>query len=121
MNNGEENARCSFCDEEYSSSSIGEHLMLCGNKTDQCPNCRKYIRRAVFAYHYENDCANLDETEDKPSDVTKKPDTSSAGLFITPMDSVARNQSSLTMPAANFPTTSQPQASSSRPSTSGYF
>ena len=61
MNNGEENARCSFCDEEYSSSSIGEHLMLCGNKTDQCPNCRKYIRRAVFAYHYGNNCANLDE------------------------------------------------------------
>ena len=37
--------------------------MLCGNKTDQCPKCQKYIRRAVFAYHYENDCANLDESD----------------------------------------------------------
>ncbi len=37
-----------------------DHLMMCGNKTDQCPNCRKYIRRAIFAYHYENNCANPD-------------------------------------------------------------
>jgi hypothetical protein len=37
-----------------------EHLMMCGNKTDQCPNCEKYIRRAIFAYHYENGCANPD-------------------------------------------------------------
>jgi hypothetical protein len=37
--------------------------MTCGNKTDQCPNCRKFIRRAVFAYHYENNCANLEETD----------------------------------------------------------
>ncbi len=38
-----------------------DHLMACGNKTDQCPNCRRFIRRAVFTYHYENNCANLDE------------------------------------------------------------
>ncbi|CAF2410008.1 unnamed protein product [Rotaria sp. Silwood2] len=37
--------------------------MLCGNKTDQCPNCSKFIRRAIFAYHYENNCANLEETD----------------------------------------------------------
>jgi len=42
---------------------MGEHLILCGNKTDECPNCHKFIRRAIFAYHYENNCANLDETE----------------------------------------------------------
>ncbi len=39
---------------------MGDHLMMCGNKTDQCPNCRKYVRRAIFAYHYENNCANPD-------------------------------------------------------------
>lgn len=39
---------------------MGDHLMLCGNKTDQCPNCGKYIRRAIFVYHYENNCANPD-------------------------------------------------------------
>lgn len=37
--------------------------MICGNKTDQCPNCRKFIRRAVFAYHYENNCANLEDND----------------------------------------------------------
>jgi hypothetical protein len=37
--------------------------MQCGNKTDQCPNCQKFIRRAIFADHYENGCANLDEPD----------------------------------------------------------
>ncbi|CAF3731756.1 unnamed protein product [Rotaria sp. Silwood1] len=37
-----------------------DHLLMCGNKTDQCPNCRKFIRRAMFAYHYENGCADVD-------------------------------------------------------------
>ncbi len=37
--------------------------MMCGNKTDECPNCKKFIRRAVFAYHYENNCTNLNESE----------------------------------------------------------
>jgi hypothetical protein len=39
---------------------MGEHLMSCGNKTDQCPKCRQYVRRAIFVYHYENNCANPD-------------------------------------------------------------
>ncbi len=54
---------CSFCNEECPASAIREHLMTCGNKTDQCPNCKKYVRRAIFAYQYENNCANLDEPE----------------------------------------------------------
>jgi len=55
------NAFCSFCNEEFASAkAMGDHLMMCGNKTDQCPNCRKYVRRAIFAYHYENSCANPD-------------------------------------------------------------
>ncbi|CAF4136598.1 unnamed protein product [Adineta steineri] len=51
---------CSFCNEELPSSSLGEHLMMCGNKTNECPWCRKFIRRAVYVYHRENNCANLD-------------------------------------------------------------
>jgi hypothetical protein len=41
--------------------------MMCGNKTDECPNCRKFIRRAIIAYHQENGCANPDAptTDDK--------------------------------------------------------
>ena len=60
---------CSFCEEGFESSKkMMDHLLMCGNKTDQCPNCEKYIRRAIFAYHYENNCAELDEasTDDNP-------------------------------------------------------
>ncbi len=53
---------CSFCQEDFrSSKDLADHLMMCGNKTDQCPNCHKFIRRAIFAYHYENNCGNMDE------------------------------------------------------------
>ena len=54
---------CTFCDENFDDSkALEEHLMLCGNKTEQCPRCKKFVRRAVFAYHYENNCANLNES-----------------------------------------------------------
>jgi len=58
---------CSFCQETYpSSAELRDHLLLCGNKTDQCPNCRQLIRRSHFAYHYENNCAAVDEVETPP-------------------------------------------------------
>lgn len=59
---------CLFCPEKFSSSKmLSEHLMICGNKTDRCPNCKQFVRKAIFAYHYEHNCANLDEfTESKP-------------------------------------------------------
>jgi hypothetical protein len=57
------NAACVFCDETFSSSkAMSDHLVLCGNKTDLCPTCRRFIRRAIYAYHFENNCANLDES-----------------------------------------------------------
>ncbi|CAF1174476.1 unnamed protein product [Rotaria sordida] len=53
---------CSFCNECIESpDKLKEHLILCGNKTDQCPKCGKFIRRAIFAYHYENNCSNPEE------------------------------------------------------------
>ena len=59
--------------------------MICGNKTVQCSNCKKYIRRAVFAYHYENDCVNLDApaSDDKAQ---QKPKNSSEfyGFVLLP-------------------------------------
>ena len=55
------NVFCSFCDSDFrSENALIDHLMMCGNKTDKCPNCGKYVRRAIFAYHYENNCANPD-------------------------------------------------------------
>jgi hypothetical protein len=56
---------------------VAEHLILCGNKTDECLNCRKFIRRAIFAYHYENNCANLDESEAENRPVPQQADTKS--------------------------------------------
>ncbi len=62
-----------FCQEiQKSSEALKEHFMLCGNKTDECPNCHKFIRRAVFAYHYENNCANLNETESTKSNTSTR-------------------------------------------------
>ncbi|CAF3384849.1 unnamed protein product, partial [Rotaria sp. Silwood2] len=60
--NGNQSISCFFCNQRIESSEkLKEHLTLCGNKTDQCPNCRKFIRRAIFTYHYENDCSNPEE------------------------------------------------------------
>ena len=42
---------------------LRDHLVLCGTKTDQCPECYKYIQRSYFAYHYENNCADINELE----------------------------------------------------------
>lgn len=53
---------CMFCEEPCpSQAKLSDHLMSCGNKTDQCPTCHQFIRRATFAYHYENNCAKLNE------------------------------------------------------------
>jgi hypothetical protein len=68
---------CSFCEEEFKSEkALMDHLMMCGNKTDPCPNCGKYVRRAIFAYHYENSCANFDEST-TDGEKNKKPQSSS--------------------------------------------
>jgi len=40
-------------------------LTSCGNKTEQCRKCNKYIRRAILTYHDQNDCANVDDFEDE--------------------------------------------------------
>jgi hypothetical protein len=58
---------CSFCGETFSSSAkLSEHFILCGNKTDQCPNCHQLIRRSHYIYHYENNCAPIDRVETPP-------------------------------------------------------
>ena len=56
--------RCSFCQNVFESSNdLAEHLITCGNKTDQCANCQQFIRRAFFNYHYENNCADVNIVE----------------------------------------------------------
>ena len=118
MNNSEKSVQCSFCNNEYPSLAIGEHLMLCGNKTDQCPKCEKYIRRAIFAYHYENNCVNLDETEDHPSGITKM--TNASPTVVS--NHASQSAMSFNVRKENdFPRTSEPQAVSSSQSVSSNF
>lgn len=58
------NVACPFCDENLRTLiDLHDHLILCGTKTDQCPKCQRFIQRAVFAYHYENDCAQINPTD----------------------------------------------------------
>ncbi|CAF3858470.1 unnamed protein product [Rotaria magnacalcarata] len=65
--------KCSFCPETFSSSNLmRDHLLFCGNKTDQCPRCHQLIRRSHFAYHYENKCASVDEIETPPSRIKNR-------------------------------------------------
>lgn len=59
VHDAERSISCSFCKEKFTKNDMREHLLMCGNKTDECPKCRKYIRRAVFAYHFENECADV--------------------------------------------------------------
>jgi hypothetical protein len=124
-NNSEQFVSCSFCGGEYSSENIRSHLMTCGNKTDQCPNCRKYIRRAIFAYHYENNCANLEDfdadvgTAGKQSDASStfqpnNPPTSSSG-------SAAENNRYVATLNINLGTPLETQNTRSQPSNSGRF
>lgn len=40
---------------------MSRHLFYCASKTNQCPNCSKYIRRSIYNYHLENQCKDLDE------------------------------------------------------------
>ncbi|CAF0992989.1 unnamed protein product [Rotaria magnacalcarata] len=76
--------QCCFCQKLHSSSiALSDHLMLCGNKTDLCPKCRKFIRRAIFAYHYENECASLEETDA----ATPRPKNPSANHLTSKSDS----------------------------------
>ncbi|CAF1139006.1 unnamed protein product [Rotaria magnacalcarata] len=68
---------CEFCNEYLpTSQAMGAHLYQCGNKTDQCPICRKYVRRAIFTYHVYNNCINLDEDYTSSKSSTREKNSS---------------------------------------------
>ncbi|CAF0748113.1 unnamed protein product [Didymodactylos carnosus] len=58
---------CSFCGAQVTTSDIRGHLLSCGNKTELCNRCNRYILRAIFTYHCENNCHNPDEENEEPS------------------------------------------------------
>lgn len=50
---------CHFCDEPLPTlDDVRIHLNICASKTDQCPYCKRYILRSIFAYHIDNNCTN---------------------------------------------------------------
>ncbi len=52
---------CPFCDESFlTSDRMRTHLTQCASKTNQCPVCRKYIVRSIFAYHTDHNCTDPD-------------------------------------------------------------
>lgn len=52
---------CHFCNERLPTlDDMRTHLINCASKTDQCPHCRKYILRSIYAYHIDNNCTNPD-------------------------------------------------------------
>ena len=56
---------CEFCNERVrSSDELGTHLRTCANKTDKCPRCNQYIRRAILNYHVNHNCVNVDQFEE---------------------------------------------------------
>jgi hypothetical protein len=97
--------------------------MLCGNKTDECPNCKKYIRRAIFAYHFENNCANLDAIENDVSHAVNQSDPVStfqpnnASKFSS--ESAVGNNTYVSAAQINLATPSTTVSSKFQPSNSG--
>jgi hypothetical protein len=91
--------------------------MMCGNKTDKCPNCRKYICRAIFAYHYENNCANLDAIENDVSHAINQSDPVStfqhtkASTFSSRTGASSTAESNLATPSTTGSSKSQPTSS----------
>jgi hypothetical protein len=42
---------------------MSNHLLQCASKTTKCSKCQKYIQRAIYAYHLDNNCVDLDVDE----------------------------------------------------------
>ncbi|CAF4167036.1 unnamed protein product, partial [Adineta steineri] len=71
--------------------------MMCGNKTDECPRCKKFIRRAVYAYHYENNCATLDNLDSDTNDTTTRPNASTTFQRTTSLESTNGHNKHITI------------------------
>ncbi|CAF1224012.1 unnamed protein product, partial [Didymodactylos carnosus] len=53
--------KCPLCGDTVPTVDIRDHLLMCGNKTELCDRCNKYVLRGIFTYHYENSCHDPDE------------------------------------------------------------
>ncbi|CAM4900037.1 unnamed protein product [Rotaria socialis] len=104
---------CMFCNEKSASTEeMRIHLLACGNKTDLCPKCLKFIRRAVFAYHYENNCANLDEIDNARD--------RAAGTYVVPSaQQAASRERNITIMDVDLPMQPNRESNTNQRSSSG--
>lgn len=48
---------CEFCDASFPADLYRSHIFECGNRTDQCPRCREYVKKRDYIQHrMKNDC-----------------------------------------------------------------
>ena len=40
-----------FCGEKIAPGKMAEHLLICGNKTDKCPDCGEWVKRNELRDH----------------------------------------------------------------------
>lgn len=59
---------CHFCRESLpSKEALNDHLISCGNKTNECPNCHRFVLRTMFNYHIDHNCADIEDTGSPPN------------------------------------------------------
>ncbi len=58
---------CVLCGKSVASNEMNYHLVHCASKTNRCPNCSKYICRANYTFHVDNNCIDLDEDNEEES------------------------------------------------------
>ena len=64
--------QCQFCSESFSNErEMRDHYVICASKTERCQRCKKYILRSIFAYHTDNNCADLNLTNEVRIDLKR--------------------------------------------------
>jgi hypothetical protein len=49
---------CTYCEAYFPADQFRFHNIECGNRTDQCPKCKEFIRKKVFKDHLtKNNCS----------------------------------------------------------------
>ncbi len=93
---------CAFCNERLSSlDAMRDHLNICGNKTEYCPDCGQYIRRAILSYHLENNCLILNETDNSLEEDNDSLSSCSQHSIQTNLSNVT-NQEDTSLPSGSL-------------------
>eukprot|EP00826_Nyctotherus_ovalis_P064450 TRINITY_DN9454_c0_g2_i5.p1 TRINITY_DN9454_c0_g2~~TRINITY_DN9454_c0_g2_i5.p1 ORF type:complete len:187 (+),score=8.12 TRINITY_DN9454_c0_g2_i5:131-691(+) len=50
---------CSYCENTFPVSEFKDHIVICGSKTDLCPQCDQYVSRSQWLIHEQSTCKAL--------------------------------------------------------------